>query len=115
MNRCLDTYSSAFSARRSFEVEARVRRADGEYRWVLCSGVPRSVTGDTFAGYIGSCVDITDLKRTQEEALARQKLESLGVLANGIAHDFNNLLASILTEAEVVQVNGQRSVWFIPG
>ena len=105
VNRCLDAYSSAFSARRSFQVEARLRRADGEYRWVLCSAVPRSVPDETFAGHIGSCIDITDLKRTQEEALARQKLESLGVLANGIAHDFNNLLASILAEAEVVQAD----------
>lgn len=45
--------------------------------------------------------DITDLKRTQEETLNRQKLESLGVLAGGIAHDFNNLLGVILAEAEL--------------
>ena len=47
-------------------------------------------------------IDITDLKRRQEEALARQKLESLGVLAGGIAHDFNNLLGSILATSELV-------------
>jgi PAS domain S-box-containing protein len=105
VNRCLDTYSSAFSARRNFEVEARLRRADGEYRWVFCSGVPRSVPDDTFAGYIGSCIDITELRRTQEEALARQKLEHLGVLANGIAHDFNNLLGSIMAQAELVEAD----------
>ena len=43
---------------------------------------------------VGACIDTTDFKRTQEEALARQKLESLGVLAGGIAHDFNNLLGA---------------------
>ena len=48
---------------------------------------------------VGACIDTTDLKRTQEEALSRQKLESLGVLAAGIAHDFNNLLGSILAQA----------------
>ena len=68
---------------------------------MLCTGVPRLAPDDTFSGYIGSCIDITELKRTQEEALARQKLESLGVLAGGIAHDFNNLLGSILMEAEL--------------
>ena len=52
---------------------------------------------------IGACIDITDFKRTQEEALARQKLESLGVLAGGIAHDFNNLLGSILSQAELAE------------
>ena len=51
---------------------------------------------------IGTCVDITDLKRTQEEALAKQNLESLGVLAGGIAHDFN-LLGGIYAQAELVE------------
>jgi PAS domain S-box-containing protein len=53
---------------------------------------------------VGACIDTTDLKRTQEEALGRQKLESLGVLAAGIAHDFNNLLGSILAQAELAEV-----------
>ena len=54
-----------------------------------------------FAGYIGSCIDITDVKRTQEASLASQKLESVGRLASGIAHDFNNLLGGILASAEL--------------
>jgi PAS domain S-box-containing protein len=53
---------------------------------------------------VGACIDTTDLKRTQEEALSRQKLESLGILAAGIAHDFNNLLGSILAEAELAEL-----------
>src|SRR6185369_6804813 len=57
--------------------------------------------GGGFAGYIGSCVDITDRKRAHEENLARQKLESVGVMAGGIAHDFNNLLGSIVADAEL--------------
>jgi len=50
---------------------------------------------------VGACIDTTDFKRAQQESLARQKLESIGVLAGGIAHDFNNLLGSILAEAEL--------------
>jgi two-component system, cell cycle sensor histidine kinase and response regulator CckA len=50
---------------------------------------------------VGACIDTTDFKRSQEEAFARQKLESLGVLASGIAHDFNNLLGGILSSAEL--------------
>jgi two-component system cell cycle sensor histidine kinase/response regulator CckA len=94
-------YSSAFDARAKFHVEYRLRRADGEYRRVLCSGVPRFTQDGIFAGYIGSDIDITDLRRAQEEALARQKLESLGVLTTGIAHDFNNLLGGILASVEL--------------
>jgi nitrogen-specific signal transduction histidine kinase/CheY-like chemotaxis protein len=45
--------------------------------------------------------DITEIKRTQEEALFRQKLEGLGTLAGGIAHDFNNLLGAIQAQAEL--------------
>jgi PAS domain S-box-containing protein len=54
---------------------------------------------------IGACIDITDLKRTQEEALAKQNLESLGVLASGIAHDFNNLLGGISALAELAEAD----------
>jgi two-component system, cell cycle sensor histidine kinase and response regulator CckA len=45
--------------------------------------------------------DITEIKRTQEEALFRQKLESVGTLAGGIAHDFNNLLGAVQAQAEL--------------
>ena len=100
--RCLTNYSSSFDARRSFQTECRLRRADGEYRWVVATGVARFESSGAFAGYVGTCTDISDLKRALEEALARQKLESLGVLAGGIAHDFNNLLGSILATSELV-------------
>jgi PAS domain S-box-containing protein len=50
---------------------------------------------------VGCCLDFTDLKRAQEEALARQKLESVGTLAGGIAHDFNNLLGAVMAQADL--------------
>jgi two-component system cell cycle sensor histidine kinase/response regulator CckA len=103
LDRCYVIYSSSFDARRNFQMEYRLHRADGEYRWVLDIGAPRFSPESIFVGYIGSCVDITELRRTQEEALARQKLESLGVLAGGVAHDFNNLLGGILAEAELAE------------
>ena len=102
---CLASYSTSFKARRNYRIECRLRRADGEYRSVICSGVPCFRSDGVFTGYISSCVDITDVKRAQEEALARQKLESLGVLAGGIAHDFNNLLGGILAEAELMEMD----------
>ena len=109
---CLAGYSAAFESRREWHAEYQLRRADGEYRWMLCSGGPRFAQGGVFEGYIVSCFDITDFKNAQESALSRQKLESLGVLAAGIAHDFNNLLGSIHAEAELAEVElaeGSRS------
>jgi len=224
-DRFVDLYSSSIEARQEFRSQVRLRRADGEYRWILCSGVPRFDLQGAFGGFIGSCVDvtdqkrieerlrasearlldaqrlakvgnwevdvetgerecsdemlqilgrkkeeigsfrdvvhpgdlerfldashgsrsnagpveveyrivrpdgsiryvrssaeavrdqdgrpvrivgatmdITDLKRAQEQLFARQKLESLGTLAGGIAHDFNNLLGAVLAQAEV--------------
>src|SRR5262249_38573143 len=52
LDRCLATYLSSFAARCSFQMEYRLRRADGEYRWVLDNGVPRFETRGGFAGYI---------------------------------------------------------------
>jgi two-component system, cell cycle sensor histidine kinase and response regulator CckA len=98
---CLETYLSSFDARRDFQREYRLQRFDGEYRWVLDTAVPRFAPGNVFAGYIGSCMDVTEFKRNQEQLVAMQKLESLGVLAAGIAHDFNNMLGSIFAEADL--------------
>ncbi len=66
-DRCLETYVMSFDAREPFEMEYRLRRHDGEYRWVLDHGVPRFSAGGDFLGYIGSCIDITERKRAEEE------------------------------------------------
>jgi PAS domain S-box-containing protein len=100
--RCVATFDACFAARRNYQHEHRWRRADGEYRWLLCTGIPRFTEGN-FAGYVGCSIDITDHKRQQERLVATQKLESLGVLAGGIAHDFNNMLAAILAISESAQ------------
>jgi PAS domain S-box-containing protein len=67
--RCVDTYMAAFAERRTFEMEYRLRRADGQYRWVLDRGTPRWERDGRFAGYIGSCVDITDRKDVELDLL----------------------------------------------
>jgi PAS domain S-box-containing protein len=53
----------------------------------------------------GACIDVTDFRKAQREALTRQRMESLGLLAGGVAHDFGNLLSSILMESEVALTN----------
>ena len=73
-DRNYEIFSAAFDARRKFQVESRWRRADGEYRLVLCTGIPRFAPGGSFAGYIGSKIDITDL---QSEKRFRQLAENI--------------------------------------
>jgi PAS domain S-box-containing protein len=65
--RCMDTYVAAFNAREVFEMEYRLRRHDGVYRWILDRGRPRYTPDGTFAGFIGSCVDITERKELESE------------------------------------------------
>ena len=93
-------YYEAVDSRGSYQLEYRVRRADGEYRHMLGTTRPRYI-GSEYVGQVGSVIDITDLKRRQDDDLARQKWESLGTLAGGIAHDFNNLLGGILAQTEL--------------
>ena len=57
-DRCVETYLAAFHARRDFRMEYRLQRADGEYCWIVDTGVPRFLP--EFAGYIGSGIVITD-------------------------------------------------------
>jgi len=66
-SRCLSTYRAALQARRDFTMEYRVRRHDGEYRWLVDTGVPRYSPDGTFLGYIGSAIDITEHRRAEEQ------------------------------------------------
>jgi PAS domain S-box-containing protein len=66
---CLTTYSLAFNERQPFRMEYRLRRADGAYRWVLDVGVPRFMADASFAGYIGSAIDISE-QRAAHAALS---------------------------------------------
>src|SRR6266513_3169146 len=65
---CLKTYVEAFDARKPFVMQYRLRRHDGEYRWISDNAVPRYDAQKNFAGYIGSCIDITELL-SKDEAL----------------------------------------------
>lgn len=76
---CLETYTSSFKACQPFTMEYRLRRADGEYRWILDTGVPRYLPDGRFAGYIGSAIDITDRKHA--EAALRESEQNMGLAA----------------------------------
>ena len=68
VQRCIKTYSASFDARAPFEMEYRLRRFDGEFRWIVDYGTPRFEIDGTFCGYIGSAVDITE-RKTSEQSL----------------------------------------------
>jgi PAS domain S-box-containing protein len=70
--RCLAIYRSSVAARCEFELDYRLRRRDGAYRWVLNRGVPRYGESGEFAGFIGSAIDVTD-RRRQESALRQSE------------------------------------------
>lgn len=61
VQKCFKTYTEAFDARQPFVMQYRLRRNDGKHRWVSDQGVPRYDSQGKFAGYIGSCVDVTEL------------------------------------------------------
>jgi PAS domain S-box-containing protein len=101
---CFDGFLPAFHALKPFRMEYRLKRADGEYRWVTESGIPRYTGAGEFAGYIGSNIDITDLKRAGEERERLRQLESdlahinrvsmMGELAASLAHEVKQPIAA---------------------
>jgi two-component system, LuxR family, sensor kinase FixL len=83
LQKCLKIYTEAFDARKAFVMQYRLRRYDGEYRWVSDQGVARHDAQGNFAGYIGSCVDVTELLN-KEQVL--REFEERVVLAAKAAH-----------------------------
>lgn len=88
--RCVAHYRDHFRARRPFEMEYRLRRCDGVYRWIFDRGVPFSDEAGDFAGFIGSCVDV-DERRTAQDAQQRQSQEQLT-----LAKDFEKWVLAIV-------------------
>ena len=64
---CVETFDKSLDAREQFKMEYRLRRGDGEYRWVLDHGVPRHSPSGRFLGYVGSCIDIHERREAERE------------------------------------------------
>ncbi|TFI52950.1 PAS domain-containing sensor histidine kinase [Mastigocladus laminosus UU774] len=105
----IQTYESAISTRTKFEIEYRCKRADGEYRWILNTGVPQFAFSGSFAGYIGSVIDITEQKLTEvalknnQEATQTQleELESLNRLKDEFLRTVSHELRTPLTNMKM--------------
>ena len=114
---CLDVCGTAFGRREPFTVEYRLRRKDGEYRWLIDTGTPRFESDGTFLGYIGSCIDITPRKQAELERqrqnteLARVgRVALMGEFAASLAHEINNPVGAMVANASAGQrmlANGQ--------
>ena len=102
----LQIYTEAFDRRESFEMQYRLRRHDGEYRWLLDKGVPRFDPDGTFAGYIGSCIDITDRKIAEEamsmigRRLIEAQEEERAWIGRELHDDINQRLALLAVELD---------------
>jgi PAS domain S-box-containing protein len=102
LDRCLTVYRNAFDAREEFSVEYRLRRANGEYRWILDNGVPRYDPSGAFNGFIGSCIDVTDLRLAREAAenANRTKADFLAAMS----HELRTPLNAISGYAQLMEM-----------
>jgi PAS domain S-box-containing protein len=96
--RCRGTYEESVAAREAFEMEYRLRRADGEYRCVLDRAVPRYTPDGTFAGYIGSCVDITDHRNLETQL--RQSVQDREDFVAVASHELRTPLTALQLSLE---------------
>jgi PAS domain S-box-containing protein len=108
-DRCVACYLDHFHRREVFEMEYRLRRADGEYRWILDRGVPFTDDAGAFAGFIGSCVDV-DERRKAQAAQERHSQEQLALARDFerwilaiVSHDIRNPLGTIRFAARCIR------------
>ena len=111
----METYLEAFDQRQPFRKECRLRRYDGQYRWVLDIGVPRFHEDGSFAGYIGSCVDVNDGKQAEQalsnlnRRLIEAHEEERRRIGRELHDDITQRLALVTMELEQLKQNPPRA------
>ena len=102
-----DTINTAIAERRSYSLECRMLRADRQWRWVLAQGNPRIDTNNEFLGFVGSSVDITELKQTEEKLMEAKESAENAVkfkqqFLSNMSHEIRTPLNSILGFSNVL-------------
>ena len=108
LERCIGIRATSFDAPAAFAMDFRLRRHDGEYRWVADSGVPRFAADGTPLGFVGSTVDIHERKRLEENLADRTQALRLAERRQGqflamLSHELRNPLAPIANAASVLR------------
>jgi len=100
---CFEFRSTAFCERRLFQHKYRLRRHDGEYRWIVDTDVPRFDAGGRFIGFVGSNVDITDRKYAEElEARVNERTRIARELHDTLLQSFHGLLLRLETASTLL-------------
>ncbi|MGZ9189137.1 MAG: histidine kinase dimerization/phosphoacceptor domain -containing protein [Nitrospira sp.] len=93
LERCRQSYLEALSSEQPFFLEYRLRRHDGEYRWIMDTGVPLFDEDGRFGGYIGTCMDLTERKDMEDQL--RRMLKEKESLLREVHHRVKNNLQVI--------------------
>ena len=89
-----------------FDIEARVRGADGTYRWFLSRAIPQHTEDGKIARWYGIHIDIEEQHRAQQGLMSAQdnlarlsRVLSMAEMAASIAHELNQPLTAVVTHA----------------
>ena len=121
LDRCYQTFVSSFDAREPFSMEYRIRRSDGQYRWILDNGIPRYQPNGEFLGYIGSAFDLTERKQAEKglkrfadelESRVAERTEELRAANAALLRDIEERKK---LEAQLVQSQKMESIGTLAG